>query len=185
MNINWVLADSASIGPEVDLSKLKGIGSLWGGWRSWRACQTDNVICYDQAKASELIKRKFYEGCNFYIPNSVYQSLDRPDKVRIFEGEFIHELDHYDEIIAMHLAAGSSDIILMLGFDLSEPIIHADKLTEHRAINYRALIKQVIMDNDHIQWVLVDHPAPIMKEMSNLENLSSDIMDTVLTLSSS
>jgi len=185
MNINWVVSDSASIGPEVDLAKLKEIGSFWGGWRSWRACQTDNVICYDQTKASELIKRKFYEGCNFYIPNSIYQSLDRPDKVRIFEGEFLHELDHYEEIIAMHLAAGSSDIVLLLGFDLTEPTINEDKLIEHRAFNYRALIKQVIMDNSEIQWVLVDHPGEIMKEMSNLANLNSDKMDTVLALPSS
>ena len=36
-------------------------------------------------------------------------------------------------------------------------------------------------DNNHVQWVLVDHPDPVMKYMSDLENLSADTMETVMT----
>jgi hypothetical protein len=182
MNINWVLSDSTVLGPELDIDQLKQIGSFWGGWRTWRGCETDNVICNDLDKASELIKRNFQQGCNFYIPSSNYQTLGRPGQVRLYEGAFAHDVDHRDEIVAMHLAASASDIVLLLGFDWSEPVPIADKLLEHRARNYRGLIRQVVADNSRVQWVLVDHPAPIMKDLATLENLSTDTMATVLTL---
>jgi len=182
MNIAWVLADSTTLGPEVDIEQLKQLGSFWGSWRTWRGCQTDNVICNDLDKAGELIKRNFQAGCNFYIPNSNYQILQRPTGVRLYEGSFTQEVDHREEIVSMHLAASTNDIVLLLGFDWSDPPKNPDKLLEHRANNYRYLIKQAIADNEHVQWVLVDHLDPIMKDLSNLKNLSTDTMQAVLSL---
>ena len=185
MNINWVLADSIVLDPTIDTKELKNIGSLWGSWRTWRSCQTDNVICNDSIKSAELIKKEFQKTCNFYIPNSVYQQLNRPAGVRLYEGEFLHDVDHQEDIVAMHLAAGSSDIILLLGFDLTEKQLNPDKLLEHRTRNYWGLIRQAIMDTGHVQWVLVDHPDLIMKNLVDLPNLSTDNMENVLTFSGS
>ena len=185
MNINWVLADSIVLDPTTDITQLKNLGSIWGSWQTWRSCQTDNVICNDPKKSADLIKREFQKTCNFYIPNSVYQQLTRPTGVRLYEGEFVHDVDHQEDIVAMHLAAGSSDIILLLGFDLTEKTPNPDKLVEHRACNYRGLVRQAIVDNDQIQWVLVDHPGPITKDLVDLSNLSTDIMENVLKFSNS
>ena len=182
MNINWVLSDSAIIPPDIDIEKLKNIGSFWGGWRTWRAYATDNVICNDLTQSNNLIKRNFQKECNFYIPDSSYQNLGRPQGVRLYNGEFVHDVDNRDEIVSMHLVSGSSDIVLLLGFDLSEPLTNPDKLLEHRANNYRRLVRQAIADNKHVQWILVDHPDPVMKIMSNLDNLSTDTMSAVLAL---
>jgi hypothetical protein len=185
MNVNWVLADSIVLDPTVDTTQLKNLGSLWVSWRTWRSCQTDNVICNDSVKSADLIKREFQKTCNFYIPNSVYQQLNRPDGVRLYEGEFVHEVDHQEDIVAMHLAASSSDIVLLLGFDLTEKQPNPDTLLEHRARNYRGLVRQAIADNNQVQWLLVDHPESVMKEFANLENLSTDTMANVLTFSDS
>ena len=144
MNINWLLADTTNLDPTVDLLKLKEIGSFWGSWRTWRSSQTDNVICYDTVKAQELIDRQFYRNCNFYVSNSVYQTLGRPNGVKIYEGNFIHDITRHEEIVGMHLVAGVSDIVLLLGFDFSEQLPLADKLEEHRAINYRNLVTEAI-----------------------------------------
>jgi hypothetical protein len=65
MNISWVLSDSTIIDPTLDIGQLKKLGSLWGGWRTWRACQTDNVVCTDMTKTAELLKRDFQKNCNF------------------------------------------------------------------------------------------------------------------------
>jgi len=181
VNIAWVLADSATFGPEINVDRLKQIGSFWGSWRTWRGCETDNVICNDLDKASDLLKRNFQTECNFYLPSNNYQSLNRPNRVKLYEGTFVHDVDRRDEIVAMHLAAASNDIVLLLGFNFSEPAVNPDKLLEHRARNYRGLIRQAIADNNHVQWVLVDHPDPVMKYMSDLENLSADTMETVMT----
>ena len=181
MNVSWVLADNIILDPLADLPTMKEIGPLWGSWKTWRACSTDNVICHDQKKVVELIKRDFHKSCNFYIPNNTWVDLGRPDPVRLYEGKFIDEFQP-EEIIGMHLAAGSSDIVLLLGFDLSQKEKNPDKMVEHRAQAYRSLILHAIQDNPEIQWVLVDHPDPIMKMLETLPNLTQDTMVNALEL---
>lgn len=182
MNISWVLADSATADPTLDITDLKQIGALWGGWRTWRAWQTDNVLCHDQGKAAELIKRNFQLNCNFYIPNSVYISLDRPDSVRVYEGAFVHDVDRQEEIVAIHLAATTSDIVLLLGFDLSELVPNADRLLAHRAQHHRNHIHQAIKDFNQVQWVVVDHTGDLDPNLANLDNVVTDNLETVLAL---
>lgn len=182
MNISWVLADSAVADPIQDIAELKRLGAFWGGWRTWRAWQTDNVICHDQNKTAELTRRNFQNKCNFYIPNSVYASLDRPDGVKLYEGAFVHDVDHQEEIVSLHLAATQSDIILLFGFNFTEPVKLEDRLLEHQAHYYRSLVKQAIKDNNQTQWVLVDHPGKIMQNYSELDNLTCDTLSNVLTI---
>jgi hypothetical protein len=181
MNVSWVLADTFILDPVVDITEIKEIGSLWGSWKTWRGCQTDNVICHDLPKAIELIKRNFQANCNFYIPSDSWTTLDRPDGVYVYEGKFLDEFQP-EEIVAMHLAASQSDIILLLGFDLTEKTKNPDRLLEHRAHVYRTLVKHCIENNPEVQWVLVDHSGDIMKFMSKIPNLVKDSMDTALSL---
>ena len=180
MKINWAVADNFVLDPTVDLEQLKKCGSFWGSWRTWRACATDNVICHDMFKADELIKRRFNHSCNFYIPNAVYTSLDRPDRVNLYEGTFVHDLERHEEIVALHLTASISDIVLLLGYDLAEKPKLADRLQEHRAQNYRNLVRQVIKDNPMVQWVAVDHTEEFRKDLLNLENLTQDSLENVI-----
>ena len=180
MNINWILANDYVPDPTIDLDQLKTCGALWGGWQTWRASGTDNVICHDTAKARDLIQRAFHAVCNFYVPSSAYAMLDRPQGVRLYEGEFVHDLDNHEEIVALHLTAGISDIVLLLGFDLSEAKPLPDRLEQHRATNYRNLIRQAMKDNAQTQWVLVDHDQPIGKDFGELANLTTDTLTNVI-----
>lgn len=182
MNFAWILSDAIALDPTLDIKTIKQFGSLWGSWRTWRSCQTDNVICHDLAKASDLIKRDFQHQCNFYIPNSFYMNLERPNGVKIYQGEFLHEVDNREEIVALHLAASANDIVLLLGFDFSEPTKSEDRLLEHKAHNYRSLVKQVIKSNPKTQWVLIDHPKKVMLDYQDLENLTCDRFESVLQL---
>jgi hypothetical protein len=182
MNISWVLADSAVPDPALDPADLKHIGALWGSWRTWRAWQTDNVICHDMTKTAELLKRNFQVNCNFYIPSSVYTNRGRPPDVKLYEGKFVHDVDRQEEIVALHLAASINDIVLLLGFDFTEPVKIQDQLLEHRAHHYRSLAKKVIQDNTQTQWVLVDHPGKIMQNWHMLGNITCDTLSNVLTL---
>jgi hypothetical protein len=181
MNVSWVLADNFILDPVIDIKDIKEIGSLWGSWKTWRGCQTDNVICHELTKAGDLLKRNFQTNCNFYIPNANWITLDRPEGVQLYEGKFLDEFQP-EEIVAMHLAASQSDIVLLLGFDLTEKTKNPDRLAEHRAHVYRTLVKHCIENNSEVQWVLVDHPGDIMKFMSKIPNLVKDTMDTALSL---
>lgn len=180
--ISWVLADSVVLDPTVDIAQLKTVGPFWGSWRTWRSCQTDNVICHDQSKASELTKRNFQNSCNFYIPNAIYTSINRPDNVRLYEGAFVHDVVHQEEIVALHLAATTSDIVLLLGFDLSKLVASEDRLSTHRAQHHRNHIRQVIKDYNQITWVVVDHPGELDPSLTDLGNITQDNLQAVMAL---
>jgi hypothetical protein len=182
MRINWVVADSTVLPPDVDVSALKDIAAIWGGWRTWRGCSTDNVICNDVTKAYELLKRKLNEQCNMYIPSSMYTQLDRPKNVQLYQGQFTFEIDNKDELISIQLVSGQSDIVLLLGFDWTEKSSSSDPLTEHRAKNYRRFVKDTIESNPTVQWVLIDHPDAVAPELAVFENLTQDSLENVTEL---
>lgn len=182
MNISWVLANKAEIDPGVDILRMKELGSFWGGWRTWRSCQTDNVICHDLARARDLIERKFHNNCNFYVPNSLYAMLGHPAGVKVYEGDFVHDVDNHEDIVGMHLATTTSDIILLLGFDFGSFEKLDDRLAEHKAHNYRSLTRQAIINNPNIQWVAVDHGKALREDMQNLSNFGLDSLHNCLKM---
>lgn len=182
MKISWVLADDVFVDPAVDLAHLKNIGSFWGSWSTWRSCSTDNVVCNDSTRAHDLLQRDFHHRCNFYIPNSAYQFLGRPEGVRLYEGEFLHDVERQDEIVAMHLAASQSDIVLLLGFNWQQKPKPTDKLLQHRQHHYIHLVKQVIVSNAQKQWVLIDHAPNLTIELTKIPNLTQDTMQNALLL---
>lgn len=182
MNISWVLADSVVIDPTQNIDALKRLGSFWGSWRTWRAYQTDNVICHDQIKASELIKREFQKQCNFYLPSSIHIGLGRPIGVQLYAGEFVHDVIRQEEIVALHLAATTSDIVLLLGWDLTELPPEADRLKKNQAQHHRNLLCQALKDYSQIQWVVVDHEGKLDSNLANLDNVVTDTLESVLAL---
>ena len=182
MRINWVMADSTVLPPDVDVGALKDIAAIWGGWRTWRGCGTDNVICNDTGRAHELLKRKMNEQCNMYISSSLYAQLDRPKNVQLYEGQFTFEIDNKDELISIQLVSSQSDVVLLLGFDWTEKPVSTDRLAAHRAKNYQRFIKDTIGSNPDVQWVLVDHPDAVALELALFENLTQDSLENVIDL---
>lgn len=182
MNISWVYADSCQLDATIDVEKIKNIGPTWGSWRTWRSCATDNVVCDDISKIRELMQRAFQAVCNFYIPNRHYRTLDCPKGFKVYDGNFELEVDHIEDIVAMHLASVGSDIVLLKGFDLSAPTFTEDPFENHKIRNYHGLIRSIISNNPDTQWVLVDHPADLDKAYQTLTNLTCDQMENVIQL---
>lgn len=176
MNINWVVADATELDPGVDIDRLKSIGSVWGGWRTWRSCQTDNVICHNAVQAQRLVDQNFYSRCNFYVSNSLHAVLELPPQVHVYEGDFTHDIDHPDEVISMHLAAASSDIILLLGFDWT------GTGPDQREIDYRGLVAATVANHADKQWVVLDQSAPVRAELAKLPNFTQDTLTNVLAM---
>jgi hypothetical protein len=180
MRISWVLANETVIDPTIDVAQLKNIGPFWGGWRTWRSYATDNVVCHEPAEARNLIAREFHTRCNMHLPSAIYQELDRPTGVKLYQGEFHEEVDKPDDIVGMHLAAASNDIILLLGYDLSPRNLDNNKLSKHHWHNYKNYMLHIIKGNPQVQWVLIDHPE-IEKEFKSLPNLMFDKLTNILT----
>lgn len=182
MRICWVFASDYTLDPGVDADQIKNIGSTWGGWKTWRPCATDNVICDDLPKARELLKRAFQAVCNFYIPRRYYQDLGRPMGLKFYDGTFDLEMDDPEDVIALHLVAKSSDIVLLAGFDLGRPVPKPDRFETHKIQNRLGMIRTVIQDNPTVQWVLIDHEGDLDKAFREIPNLTCDSMGNALQL---
>ncbi len=183
MNISWVFAENYSLDPAIDLDRIKNTGPTWGSWRTWRSCGTDNVICHDINKTRELLKRAFQAVCNFHIPKSHFETLIKPLGVRLYDGEFNQETTGIEDIIAMHLAAQNSDIVLLVGFNLATPeLSEDDRFQRHQILNRHGLIRGAISNYAQTQWVVVDHSADLDKAYQSLTNLTCDQMENVIQL---
>lgn len=181
MRTNWVIATGHQFDPTVNVEVLKQIGPIWGSWATWRGCATDNVICHNKAKSKELLKRKFQNGCNFYIPENHYQELNRPDSVKLYNGAFAEQVNYIDDIISLHLATTVSDLVLLVGFNLPKIEDSGDKFELHKIKNYYGLIHSLIVSSS-AQFVLLDHNGPLDKSYQDLTNLTCDTMENVLQL---
>ena len=182
MRITSVYAASYRPGAVLTPVKIKDIGSTWGSWRTWQSCDTDNVICHDLSRARELLKRALQAVCNFHAPQALYQDLERAQGVRWYQGEFREDCADIEDIIAMHLAAAQSDVVLLLGFDVSTPGVITDRLEQHRVRNRLGLLRGCIQNNSAVQWVLVDHAAAPDPAFMALSNLTRDSAENVLQL---
>lgn len=182
MNVNWVIAAGYDPGVGEDVSWMKDIGPVWGSWQTWRACGTDNVICHDANKAQELLKRAFQAVCNFYIPHDSFTMLNRPRGVQLYQGDYQDHVLGLEDIISLHLATPNSDIVLMVGFDLTKPEPMEDRYEAHRIRNRLGLIRHLMIDNPEVQWVLVDHPGEPDEAFAALPNVMRDRLENVRTL---
>lgn len=180
MKLCWIVADDFA-SPHIEPKTLKDLAPIWGSWRTWRAWGTDNVLCDDDSEAQELIQRAFQSVCNLYVPQRHYATLGRPMKVNLYEGSFPGELDHAEEIVAMHLVAESTDLVLMLGFDLTQ-ITETEKLAKHKKINYQNAFRATLNTYPNTQWVLIDHPGDLDKSFQNITNITCDKFENVLHL---
>lgn len=182
MLVSWVFASTYSLDPTISVEQIKSVGPSWGSWRTWRSCSTDNVICDEINKCRELTDRAFHAVCNFYVPKKHYGELERPLGVKLYDGSFDQTVENIEDIVAMHLASASSDIILLVGFDFAPRADITDRYEKHMYQNRHGLINSVIRQNDQKQWVLIDHPDQIAKTYQTLPNLTCDTMENALKL---
>ncbi len=181
MRINWVVAADYRLDPAVSVDSIKAVGPVWGSHRTWRDMGTDNVICHDVERARQLIDRAFQAVCNFYLPKKFFVDLGRPLGVKLYEGDFDQSVKDIEDIIVMHLAGRSSDIVLMLGFDLDLPDSIPDRLRAHEIKHRHGLMRSAISGNPDVQWVLLDNNK-VHQSYKELPNLTCDTMENALKL---
>ena len=181
MKISWVFANGYKLNSQIDIEKIKNVGPTWGGWPTWHTCQTDNVICHNAAKAQELVGYGFQSRCNFFIPQKCFEELGNPLGVNQYQGQFDHDVEHAEDIVALHFASAGSDLVLLAGFDLGKISIPPDKSFQIKIQNYHGMIRTAIK-NSTVEWVAVDHHDNLDQIYQNLPNLTCDTMENVLQL---
>ena len=112
-----------------------------------------------------------------YVHTDAFKDTETPQYIREFGGEFEHEVENRDEIICIHLCASIADIVLLFGFDWSTESLN--KKSKH----YRGLTLQAIKSYPNTQFLLVDHVDNIDPDYAVLDNLTSDSLKNVLSIS--
>lgn len=182
MRISSVYAATYLPGAGLSPARMQEIGPTWGSWRTWQTCATHNVVCHDLVQARTLLRRALQAVCNFHAPQALYQDLERPMGVRWYQGDFREDCHDIEDIIAMHLAAAQSDLVLLLGFNVTAPGVITDRLEQHRVRNRLGLLRSCIQNHSAVQWVLVDHALELDTAFATLPNLTRDSVANVLQL---
>lgn len=181
MNICWIIDRDCIPAHDGDPDRIKDVGSVWSSWQAWRAWSSDNVLVYDFSSSQNLVRRGYHQRCNLYIRQDYFSQLGRPNLARVYSGDLDTEFDRQEEVMCMLLAAGSSDIVLLMGFDLAETQ-STDAYQRHRNKNYLNAVKRACLGWPDRQWVVVDPPQPPDKSFQDITNLTCDTMDNVLHL---
>ena len=176
MNLAWLFAENTILPPTTSVQAIKDLAPIWGSWRTQRSYQADNVVCWDPTQAVKLVAQGYAKICNLYIPEKIYQQLQKPKGVRAFGGDFDFSVDSVDDIVATHLAASVADVIIMVGFDLE-----AKTKSSPSRNNYIGLLAQAI-ESSGKQWVIVDHHTDLAESIQKLSNITRDLLPNVLQL---
>ena len=178
MKISWVLAAQFQLPIEVDIESVKSVGPSWGSWKTWRSSGTDNVICHDRSQAEQLVTRQFQNQCNLHLPKQFYKDLGHPQNIKWYDGDYSVEVDDVEDCVALHLAAFSSDIVLLTGFELVLPKTASDKNSAKRINTKHSIIYQAVKSNSLVQWVVLD--SDIDSVYKALPNVTCDKLKNVL-----
>ena len=160
------------------IADIKEHVPTWGSVSTWQSWKTDNVVVSNYSEAVGLLKRKFQQQCNLYLPQNLYADLERPLNVKLFNGSALDDIHQPDQLIAMHLTGMSSDIVLLLNFDLAEYTI-TDKYQNHLRKKYLSQVLIAINAYPLVQWVCVDHTKKLHNSFKDLPNLTIDSVKNV------
>lgn len=182
MNVCWILSEdipSDLIDPKI----IKNTATSWGSWKIARAYAPDNCICSRNTEASPLVQHGFQNTCNLYIPQDSFKVVGSPPNVRLFDGQFNNAaIANKDDIIALNLAVPNSDIVLLAGFNF-RPLLNTDDESKRIAREeYYFNVRGIMKTNGDTQFVLVDYKHELASWATELDNLTQDTIDNVMSL---
>lgn len=181
MRFNWVLSREFSTCEDQDWQRIQNCAPTWSG-SGPRQITAQNTICSNAAGCLQLLKSAAYQRTNLYVPHDFWQEQGQPAVVRVFQATPYPNIPDVDDIVALHLAAAHSDIVLMLGFDLCLKIGTIDAKTAKTLQEYHGLLRSLIVNTPETQFVAIDQPQILAPSYQGIPNLTCDTLQAVLTL---
>jgi len=141
--IAWVVA--SLIVPPVNPEALKEFGPIWGGWQTWDAFNTDNVVCADPKQAAWLVEQSFHTWCNLYAPT------DSPASVRAAPG-----VNLFHRPANAHGAVNIELISLLRQASVTATDVYLLGMPEEFDLGDRRAISAVVSATPAVNWVQLD-----------------------------
>lgn len=181
MRFNWVLARGFATCDKHDWQRIQNSAPTWAS-TSPRKITAQNSICSNAAECLQLLKSAAYQRTNLYVPHDFWQEHGQPTVVRVFQATPYPNITDVDDIIALHLAAANSDIVLMLGFDLVLNTGPMDAKTAKILQDYHGLLRSLIVNTPETQFVAINQAQMLSPAYQGITNLTCDTLQAVLTL---
>lgn len=178
MKIAVVFANQTWVDPLIDLGKLRQVGTIWSAWNQWHQLLPHHTICHDMTRAKELIAGNFHHRTELFVPETVFNALNKPRGIKSYGGEFLHEIDQPEELIAMFLAASAADIVVLVGYDW-KPSDSNDALVTYAAENRMRVIRDAIKDSPNVQWIIAAEAVP--EQLKEFENVDHDTIENIIS----
>lgn len=181
MRFNWVLAHRFLTCDLQDWQRIQDCAPTWSSTIP-RKITAQNSVCSNAAECQQLLKSAAYQHTNLYVPHDFWLEHGQPTVVRVFQATPYPNIKDVDDIIALHLAAAHSDIVLMLGFDLCLNTGPVDAKTAKTMRDYHGLLRSLIVNSPEAQFVAIDQPQMLSPSYQGIANLTCDTLQAVLTL---
>lgn len=178
MKISIVFANQTWVSPLIDLGKLRHVGMIWAAWNQWHQLFPHHTVCHDMTRAKELIAGGFHRRTELFIPETAFNALNKPKGVKMYGGEFLHEISRPEELIAMFLASATSDIVVLVGYDWTVPTPN-DTLEAFAVENRMRVIQDAIRGAPNVQWIVVGESVP--EQLKEFENVDHDTLENIIS----
>lgn len=182
MRFNWVLASQYTHCDDIDWQRIQNCAPTWAALDSKRKLSAQNSVCSSGTACLAALESAAFNSTNLYVPHDFWQQQGRPGNVRAFQGTPYPNIAGVDDIIALHLAAAHSDIVLMLGFDFCLNTGPVDRRTAKSLQEYHGLLRSLIVNTPETQFVAIDQGQQLASPYQNIANLTCDTLQAVLTL---
>jgi hypothetical protein len=182
VEICWVVQKDYDPKSDIGAEKMKELCTVWGSYKSWRQCQTDNCVVEDFSEARRLVDRDFNLKTNLWTHEENYDDLGRPEALSLHKITIDKTLQDKDDLVALALAGARYDLVMCIGFDISFHKDITDKLELHEHKRYLSAIANIVRGFDQTQFVFIDLPNDPAENFDGLENITCDNIQNVLTL---
>lgn len=182
MRFNWVLSHNFYTCNDQDWQRIQNCAPTWSALDDQRPLSVQNCVASDASVCLTAIKSEYYRTANLYVPYDFWSAHGRPSVVQVFQTTHYPKIQHLDDIVALHLAAANSDIVLLLGFDFELRVGPVDTRTAKHLQEYHGLLRSCLVNNPLTQFVAVDHGPDFDTAYKNIANLTCDTLQAVLTL---
>jgi hypothetical protein len=164
INLAWCVGSAIEHYSLPRLQQIKTLTPTWGGWRTYNFANTNNVICYNEDVAEQLVAKSWQTVCNLYVKESVWQ-----EGLFRFGGHISHPIDNPEDIVAIHLAS-QNDLVVLLGYDLAA-----------KDPDYLGLLYAAVAAYPDCQFIWVNDQALPEQPWSSVTNITCDNFENVLS----
>jgi|LakMenEpi03Aug12_release.lakeMendotaPanAssembly.Ray.scaffolds.fasta_scaffold157823_2 hypothetical protein len=164
LNIAWCIGSFVQEYSLPRIQQIKTLNPTWGGWYTYNFANTNNVICYNDKLAAQLIEKHWQDVCNLWVKDAVWR-----EGLYKFAGQISHPIEHPEDIIAVHLAS-QNDLCILIGYNAQ---------TDDQ--DYLGLLHAAITAYPDCQFIWVNDLALPEIPWATVTNLTCDNFENVLS----